>query len=87
MEQLRVPIGVNFFSEVVHVDINDVRRRVEAVVPDMFGNHRPGHDAPAMTHEVVEQGEFSGGQLDLLATAIDGTPRRIEGEIGDAQDR
>ena len=53
----------------------------------MLTNQSPGQHSPRVAHQVVEQGVFLGGQLDLFAASEDRSPRRVEDQIGDLQHR
>src|SRR5262245_36818410 len=61
--------------------IDDVGPWVEAVVPDAREDHRLRHDATRIAHQVLEQREFSGPQLDVLALSGHTAGQQIEREI------
>src|SRR5271169_1117642 len=49
MQERRLRIGVNLAPQAVDVDFNQVRKRVEGFVPNMFGNCGAAHDLASMT--------------------------------------
>src|SRR3954470_21985616 len=61
----QLPVGIDLATHAMDEDVNDVRLRVEAVIENVLENHGLGHDAIGMAHEIFEQREFAGLQLDL----------------------
>jgi hypothetical protein len=65
MEQLRLKIFVDLIPEMGDVDVDDIGRRIEVIVPHLLGNHRAGDDLPRVPHEEFKEGIFFGGELDF----------------------
>src|SRR5688572_20277819 len=63
-----VPV-VDLAAQPLNVDLDQVRHRVEAVVPDMLGDVRAPDDLVVPPHEILDQRVLLGGQRqDALAT-------------------
>jgi hypothetical protein len=69
------------------VDIDDIGLGIEMVVPHLLQQHGPGHDLTAVTHEVLEQAELPGLQLDLSPGAPDPARQQVHLQIRDLQSR
>jgi hypothetical protein len=78
--------GIDFFSEALHVDIDEVATGVEVVVPDLFIDLDAGEDAAGGAHEEFEEGEFAGGEVDGLGAAFDLAIEQVEVEVLDLED-
>src|SRR5262249_40851466 len=50
--QLPLAPLVNFVPQVAHVNVHDVRRPVEALIPDMLDDHGARDHAPGVGHQV-----------------------------------
>src|SRR5918992_2427195 len=61
---------VDFPPEVADVHVDDVRARVELVVPDCVEDLAAAHHLITMAHEIRQQGELARGQLDLPLAAV-----------------
>src|SRR5262249_53507745 len=85
VQQLRLPAGVDFLSQVVDVDLNDIGRGIEIIIPHVLGITGSGKDAARVAHKIVEERELAGGQLNGFATTRHRTPRRVQDEVGDLQ--
>src|SRR6185369_15547574 len=66
MNQLYRCITVYLLAKVVYVDIDNVCKAVESVIPYMICDHRPGQNLVRITHEVFEQSVLFGCQVYLL---------------------
>ena len=62
LDQFRLPAGDDLFSQVVNINVNDITHGIEIIIPDMFGDHRPGEHPSGVPHEVIQQGEILGGE-------------------------
>src|SRR5215212_9428496 len=75
----RWPVGVDFLAQVRDVELDHVGLAAEVVVPDPIKDLSLAEDAARISHQIAEQLEFGGGQLDLLPTADDFMAVLIEG--------
>jgi hypothetical protein len=85
MDEFFAAASVNLVAQIIHVDIDDVRKRVEVLVPHMFGDHGSCEHAAGVAHQVFEQGIFLEGQLDPLPSSGHIAGRRIEDKIIDLE--
>ena len=69
----------------MHID--DVRLRIEMIVPHIFQQHGPGDYLSCVTHQIFKQPELARLQLQLLTTAADRVGQTVKFEIGHAIDR
>src|SRR5436190_5365946 len=54
-------------ANVVHVDVDHIRSRREALAPDLLAQLVAGEHLTGVPHQVLEQRELRAGQLDRLA--------------------
>src|SRR5690606_32273459 len=87
LDERAVEATVNLVAQVVDVDIDHVRERVEVVLPDSIDDLRAGERPPGVAHEVLEQGELFRCEFDHLPAAARLMPEEIEREVGNLQDR
>src|SRR5207253_411620 len=85
VQQLQLPAGVDFFPQVVDVDVNDVGRGIEIIIPHVLSEPGSGEHTARVAHKIVEEGELSGRQLDGCTTTGHRTSSRVQSEIGDLQ--
>src|SRR5688500_11630374 len=52
-------VGIDLAAQPVDEHIDDVRLRIETVIPNVLQDHRLGDDAARVAHEIFEQGEFA----------------------------
>jgi hypothetical protein len=50
MDEFFAAASVNLVAQIIHVDIDDVCKRVEVLVPHMFGDHGSGKHAAGVAH-------------------------------------
>ena len=67
----------------MHVD--NIRSRVEVIVPDLLEHHRARHHLPGVPREIFEQVEFARSQRDRAALPDDGAREQVDLEIADRQ--
>src|SRR5436309_797014 len=53
----------------------------------MLNDHGAGHASTGVSHQVLEQGEFLGGQFDVATTASDPSLHPIQSEVFDGKHR
>src|SRR5215471_11908285 len=85
--QRGLPEGtVDLVSQRADVDVHDPGVAVEGEVPDVLDQRAPGHDVARPAHEVLQQGELGGGELDRDLPAADRVPGRVQRQVTDGQD-
>src|SRR5262245_21754370 len=62
---------IHFVPQVPDVDIYNVRRPIEALIPDVLDDHRARNHAPGVGHQVFEQRVFLSRQIDPFTRASD----------------
>src|ERR1017187_2524017 len=75
------PVLIHLAAEAMDKDIHDVGLRIEAVVEDVFEDHGLGDCAIRAAHEVLEQRELAGLQLNLLAAALHVASEQVQGQV------
>jgi hypothetical protein len=51
MEKLRFKFLVDLIPKMRNMDINDIRRGIKVVVPDLLRDHGSGNDLAGVSHE------------------------------------
>src|SRR5215472_14410373 len=85
LNELLAATSIDLVAQIVHVDIDDVRKCVKVLVPHMLGDHRSGEDAARVSHQIFEQRIFLESQVDPLPSPNYFTGRRIEDQIIDLE--
>jgi len=67
------------------MDVDDVRLRVEVILPDILEEHRARHDLSGVPHEVFQQQELARLQVDLLPAARGGARQEIKLQVTNAE--
>ena len=57
-------------AQPAHMDVNEIGRRHELIVPDLFEQHGAREQLVASLHHVLEQAEFPRQQLDRAVAAL-----------------
>src|SRR5438105_4122011 len=73
--------GVDLLAEVPDVDLHDVVVAVEGVVPHVLDDVRLRHDLARPVHQVLEQRELPGRELDFDVAPPAPVRRRVEAEV------
>ncbi len=55
-------------------------------IPDVPQQHRPGHDAAFVAHQILQKLEFPGKKNNVLASSAGGPRHQVDREIADPQD-
>ena len=50
---------VDLLTQTADVDVDDIRLRIEVVIPHLLQQHRPRHHLAGMAHQVLQQAEFT----------------------------
>src|SRR5271165_1918227 len=61
------PLVVDFAAQVADVDVDDIGEAVVIHIPDVLDDHSAAEGAAAVAHQVFEDAEFLGSELDILA--------------------
>src|SRR6476620_9651293 len=83
----RLTAGVDLLAQVGDVELHDVGLAAEVVVPDAVEDLRLGQHPLGVAHEVAQQLELGGRQLDRRTAAGDLVAVLVEGEVADDDDR
>src|SRR5256886_3444360 len=70
VNQLRLAGVVDLLPQPRDHHVHDVRAGVEMVVPGVFGDERPRHDAPLVAHQVLFFFQAEDGIRDLTVTGV-----------------
>ena len=76
---------VDLAPQPLDVDLDQVRHRVEAVVPDMLGDVRAADDGTLAPRKVLEQRVLLRRELNGTFAALDTARPCVDGEILDLQ--
>src|ERR1700730_16269703 len=82
MQQRLARSRINFSPQAVHVHLDQVRKRVEAFVPHVFGNFRATHHAPRVAREKLEQCILLGRDRNVPSRPRDALRTGIEHQVG-----
>src|SRR5687767_12865743 len=85
VDQFRAVTVIDFPAQALDVDLDEIRHRIEAVVPDMLGDVGAAHDLALPTHEILEQRVLLRRELDLLSVPLDAMGARVDGQVLDGQ--
>src|ERR1700737_4692912 len=69
VDELHVAIAIDDPAQTADVDLDEVRERIELLVPYMLGDLLATHHAPRVDGEIFEQRILLGRQLQLIAAA------------------
>ena len=75
--------SVHFSSQVVNVDVDDVRHGIEIQLPDLFDDRGAGNGLTRVAHEVFEQSVFLRAEFDRLARPLNRVGKAIKLQIFD----
>ncbi len=73
--------AVELAPEVADVDVHNIGPGVEGIVPDGGEDLLSGEYLARVTHEVLEERELAGGELDLLLPAQDAPAEKVHLQI------
>src|SRR6202035_4495492 len=69
---------VHLVAEPAHMDVHQVRRRNELIVPDLLQKHRSRQQLIAALHHIFEQAKLARQQIDHAVAAFGGTFDQVE---------
>src|SRR5437660_2930489 len=73
---------VELAAQTLDIDLNEIREDVKLFVPHMSGNFRPADDPVRVSRQVLDQGIFLGGQLNLVSSSLHTFRAGINFEVG-----
>src|SRR5258708_34677504 len=86
MDQRIGLLVVDFATHAPDIDVDDIGRGIEMKIPDVPQQHRPGHDAAFVAHQILQKLEFPGKKNNVLASSAGGPRHQADREIADPQD-
>ena len=81
MNQGGVEALVDLVAQPADPRLDNVRLRIEVIVPDVLHDHRLGNHPPGVTREIFEQEELPGLKGDFFVRACDRPRTQIDGEV------
>jgi hypothetical protein len=81
VDEFFIPGFVDLFAEALDIDVDEVGAGIEVVVPDVFADLDATEDAAGGAHEVFEEGELAGGELDAGGFAFYLAGCEVEDEV------
>src|SRR5258708_6948021 len=85
MDQRISLLTVDLAAHTPHIDVDDIRRRIEMKIPDVLQQHRPGHNAAFVADQILQQLEFPRKKKNVLAAPA-GVPRyQVDREVADTK--
>ena len=86
LDQRDAAAAIDLGPETADVRLDDVRLRIEVILPHLFEQHLSRHHTALAAHEEFEQPKFARLQVDVLGAAPDGAGDQIHLEIAGLQD-
>src|SRR5262245_26831606 len=83
LQQVLLERSIDLVAESAHQDVDDVGLRIEVVFPYMGQDHRLRHDLARISHQVLEEREFTRAELDHRAAAYHLAGQKIERDVVD----
>ena len=74
-------VSAEFASEALDVNVDEIRARIEVVVPHVLTNLGSGKRLARCAQEIGEEGEFAGGQRDRRFSKAHFAGDEIHGEF------
>src|SRR5208283_3498041 len=74
------PALVQFGAQAMDEHVHNIGLWIEAVIKNVFEDHGFGDRPVGVAHEIFEEGELAGLQLDCLATALHFAGEQIHGQ-------
>ena len=85
VDKIAAKTSVNLGTQSADIGFHDVGLGVEMKFPDFFKKHCSGYDPVGIAHEVFQQFEFQGLQIQITASPSGGTGQKVQLQIGDFQ--
>src|SRR3954470_13510652 len=78
VDQLAAETAIHFAAQPAQMGFYDIGARIEMQVPDIFQQHGAGHHPAHIAHQIFQQAEFLGLQIDCPSAAMHGAPNQID---------
>ena len=78
---------IDFSTQPVHVYLDEIRKRIEVFIPDVFGDLRAADHSPGIPREVLEQRVLFRRELDFFIAARHAMRGSVDGQISNMQRR
>src|SRR5262249_33447991 len=76
---------VHLAPHATDIDVDDIGRRIEMQVPDVLQQHGARDDAAFVAHQILQQLEFAGKQIDFVTAPAGRTVDQVDREVPDPQ--
>src|SRR5262245_39010311 len=86
VDQLGLEVVVDLTTQTPHEYLEHVREWVVILVPDVRGDLGAINDLIVVQHEAFEERELFRGEIDVASAAFRAMRRKIDLEVGDADD-
>src|SRR5439155_1162874 len=83
MKQRFPGIRVNFAAHAIHVNLDQIRERIERFIPHVLGNFRTSDDAAGVARQIFEQRISLGGEWHTAASPGNALRCGIKDKVGD----
>src|SRR5262249_13665009 len=80
-------VPAQLLADVRDVDVDQVAQRIVVLVEEVLVDLRPADDPAPVQRQQLHQGVLAGGQRHGRAAAADHPGARVDGHVGDADDR
>jgi len=83
--QCRLTRAVDLPAKPTHMDVDEVRTGIEAIIPYMLKEHRARGRVPLMPHQIFQKSEFAREQVQGSSAPARGPRQKIQLQIADIQ--
>src|SRR5258708_16397194 len=85
MDQRIGLLTVDLAAHTPHIDVDDIRRRIEMQIPDVLQQHRPGHDAAFVPDQILQQLKFPRKKKNVLAVPAGAPHHQVHPDVAHTQ--
>ena len=85
MNQRRREASVDLVAHTTHVDVHQIRARIEIVVPDFFEDLHASTNTALRAQKIFQQTIFSSREMDAFSRALHVAADGVHGQICQAQ--
>src|SRR2546427_9959687 len=79
--------GINLPTQIVDVNVHDVRHGVKIEFPDLLDNGRAGNGLAFVAHQEFQQSEFLRAEINVVAAAAHGMTDAVDFEVFNLENR
>ena len=87
MQKLLGIIFIDFFSQMVDINIDHVGEGVKIIIPYMLGDHRSRQHLPLVSQKIFEQAVFFSSELNFMVFAFHFVADQIQSQASELQCR